>query len=163
MEKKEIARLSFEDFAEVVRKTALVSVDLVVRNSRDEILVGMRKNEPAKGYFFVPGGRILKKERISEAFERIAKNELGIEANFEGAGFLGVFEHIYSTNFTEKGDFGTHIIVLAYQLKVKEDSLYLPEEQHSEYKWLSKESMEKEARVHRYTKVYFDCHQRNTE
>jgi colanic acid biosynthesis protein WcaH len=159
MRKNTPKKLSHEELAEVVRRTPLVSVDLVVKNSRGDILVGLRTNEPAKGYWFVPGGRILKDERIAEAFERIACEELGIRPVFEDARFLGVFEHLYPSNFTEKEGFGTHYVVLAYEVTIDEKAVISPDEQHSEYKWLGKDSPEKEANVHPYTRAYFDCWQ----
>jgi colanic acid biosynthesis protein WcaH len=159
MRKNTPKKLSRDELAEVVKRTPLVSIDLVVKNSRGEILVGLRKNEPAKGFWFVPGGRILKDERIAEAFERIAYEELGIRPAFGGARFLGVFEHLYPNNFTEKEGFGTHYVVLAYEVAIDETAVTSPDEQHSEYKWLSNESPEKEPNVHPYTKAYFDCSQ----
>ncbi|MHC4062059.1 MAG: GDP-mannose mannosyl hydrolase, partial [Planctomycetota bacterium] len=148
-----------DEYAEVVKKTALVSIDLVVKNERGEILVGLRNNAPAKGSWFVPGGRILKDERIAEAFERIAYDELGIRPAFKDARFLGVFEHLYPNNFTEKEEFSTHYVVLAYEIKIAETALNPPRNQHSEHKWLTKQSLDKEADIHPYTRAYFDCSQ----
>ncbi|HUW19052.1 MAG TPA: GDP-mannose mannosyl hydrolase [Sedimentisphaerales bacterium] len=159
MRRKEPRKLGHDELAEVVRKAPLVSVDLVVKNSRGEILVGLRKNEPARGLWFVPGGRILKDERIAAAFERIAHDELGIDLTFEDATFRGAFEHFYPTNFTEKETFSTHYVVLAYEIEIGEDPLNLPQDQHSEYKWLSRQSLDREPNVHPYTKAYFDCSQ----
>jgi len=51
--------------------SALVSIDLIIRNARDEVLLGLRSNEPAKGFYFVPGGMIRKGERLGEAFASI--------------------------------------------------------------------------------------------
>jgi len=155
MRRNKPKKLSRDELAEVVKNAPLVSIDLVVKNIRGEILVGLRKNEPAKGFWFVPGGRILKAERIAEAFGRITYDELGITPAFEDARFLGVFEHLYPNNFTESEDFGTHYVVLAYEIRTGEASLNLPDDQHSEYKWLSKESPENEPNVHPYTKAYF--------
>ena len=140
----------------MVKNAPLVSIDLVVKNGQDGILVGLRKNEPAKGFWFVPGGRILKEERIAEAFERVVYDELGVKAAFEDGRFLGVVEHLYPNNFTESEDFGTHYVVLVYEIKINETELSPPRNQHSDYKWLSKESVEKEPNVHPYTKAYFD-------
>lgn len=157
MRRKTPKKLSRKQLAEVVRNAPLVSIDLVVKNRRGQILVGLRKNEPAKGYWFVPGGRILKDERVPEAFERIARDELGIKLTFPDARFLGVFEHLYPNNFTEEQEFSTHYVVLAYEVRTGEASHNLPDEQHSEYKWLSNESLAKEGNVHPYTRRYFDC------
>jgi colanic acid biosynthesis protein WcaH len=62
--------LSPDDFRSVVRLAPLVSIDLIIRNVRGEVLLGLRNNEPAKGSYFVPGGIILKQERLYEAFAR---------------------------------------------------------------------------------------------
>jgi colanic acid biosynthesis protein WcaH len=158
MTDKKPTQLSFDKLAQVVENAPLVSIDLIVKNDRDEILVGLRKNEPARDFWFVPGGRILKEERIAQAFERIACEELGLNLTYEDAGFVGVFEHFYPSNFTQKGSFGTHYVALAYQITTAETSLDLPKAQHSRYKWLNKESVHKESNVHPYTKAYFNCH-----
>ena len=57
--------LNDTDFLHIVDATPLVSIDLVLRNERDEVLLGQRKNRPAQGIWFVPGGRIRKNERVT--------------------------------------------------------------------------------------------------
>ena len=59
-----MAFLNKQAFTEVIDRTPLVSIDLVVENEKGEILFGLRKNRPAKDYWFVPGGRILKNETL---------------------------------------------------------------------------------------------------
>jgi len=66
--------LSHSDLNTVIRLAPLVAIDLIIRDPQDRILLGLRNNEPAKGYFFVPGGIILKDEPLAEAFVRIMKN-----------------------------------------------------------------------------------------
>lgn len=61
-----------------MRLTPLVAIDLIVR-SEEKVLLGRRTNEPAKGFFFVPGGRIFKGETARTAFQRITLAELGFE------------------------------------------------------------------------------------
>jgi hypothetical protein len=53
-----------DEFAHVVRLAPLVSIDLVIRDNEQKVLVALRTNEPAKGVYFVPGGCILKNEAI---------------------------------------------------------------------------------------------------
>jgi len=156
MRDKKAIKLNHNDFVEVVKNTPLVSIDLIVVNDQNEVLLGLRKNEPAKNYWFVPGGRILKNERIAKAFERIAKNELGINLAYRDADFLGVFEHLYPENFTERQDFSTHFVVLAYQVKLTQTLPNLPKTQHSRYEWFNRQSLLNEKNVHPYIKVYFE-------
>lgn len=70
-------KLSQADFGFIVRHMPLVSIDLFVRNPDDAILLGLRRNEPAKDTWFVPGGVIRKGETRAQAFERISHMELG--------------------------------------------------------------------------------------
>src|SRR6266436_8013404 len=98
--------LSRDEFIAIVERAPLISIDLIVRNCSGQVLLGLRKNEPAKNSWFVPGGRIYKDESIETAFRRISQGELGFCQPVEDAFFLGVFEHLYPTNFAEKNGFG---------------------------------------------------------
>jgi len=149
-------KLGREDLIGVVKNAPLVSVDLVVRNGGGRVLLGWRSNRPARDCWFVPGGRILKNERISQAFERIAKDELGAAVSFDDARLIGVFDHIYEDNFAGEGEFGTHYVVLAYEVRVEEAALDLPNDQHSKYQWFTAESADKDEKVHPNTRVYFE-------
>jgi len=148
-------KLNHSDFVEVIKNAPLVSIDLIVENNRNQVLLGLRKNEPARNYWFVPGGRILKDERIAEAFERIVKNELGIHLAYKDADFLGVFEHLYPANFARKQEFSTHYVVLAYRVGITQTLPKLPKTQHSRYQWFNKRSLRNDKKVHPYTRVYF--------
>ena len=54
--------LDKDTFSTVIQNTPLISIDLIVENKKGQILLGKRVNEPALGYWFVPGGRIFKDE-----------------------------------------------------------------------------------------------------
>ena len=99
----------------IVANTPLVSIDLVVRNGRGEILLGQRTNRPAQGMWFIPGGRIRKDESIQNAFLRLSREELGAAVPVDEAQILGVYEHFYPDNFSVDG-FSTHYVALGYQL-----------------------------------------------
>src|SRR5580700_157310 len=92
------ASLSNADLREVIRLAPLIAMDFIVRNAQSEVLLGLRNNEPAKGSYFVPGGRIWKGERLRDAFARILKSETNCAGNFDDARALGVYEHFYATN-----------------------------------------------------------------
>jgi colanic acid biosynthesis protein WcaH len=63
-------------FALVVESTPLISIDLVVKSVANKILLGKRINRPAQNFWFVPGGRMYKNEKLDQAFKRIALAEL---------------------------------------------------------------------------------------
>ncbi|MCX6928056.1 MAG: hypothetical protein NT154_33320 [Verrucomicrobia bacterium] len=52
-EPKPGARLEPQDFETVIRSTPLIAIDLVVRSADGRVLLGRRRNEPAKGCLFV--------------------------------------------------------------------------------------------------------------
>ena len=148
-------RLPPEDFDEAVRLTPLVAIDLIVRSPEGRVLVGRRRNEPAKGCLFTTGGRITKNETLAAAFRRISFAELGVENNIKDARFMGIFEHFYQTNNHEVPGFGTHYVVLAYQLTAATENLRLPQDQHGEFAWLTEAELLSNPEVHRNVKEYF--------
>ena len=149
------AWLEPQDFEHVVRFTPLVSIDIVVRSKDGRVLLGRRKNEPAKNSFFVPGGRITKNESLEAAFKRITAAELGVPMELKQARFIGVYEHIYQENVFGKEGFGTHYIVLAYELILTQTPASLPTQQHEDYVWKMEREVVDWPAVHEYTKAYF--------
>jgi colanic acid biosynthesis protein WcaH len=146
--------LSADEFETVIRLAPLVSIDLVVRSEEGDILVGRRTNEPAKGLFFVPGGRIQKGETVEAAFRRIAQTELGLEQELSRARFLGVFNHFYNKNFFDKPGFGTHYVAMGYELTLPKSSVILDGKQHAESAWKSAAEILALPDAHEYTKAY---------
>jgi len=143
-----------EQFLEVVARAPLVSIDLVVRDGAGRVLLGLRRNAPARGFWFVPGGVIRKNETLDVAYRRISRNELGLELRRDDGRLLGAYEHFYAENADDRPGFGTHYVVLAHALEV--DSLPPPPpEQHSVYRWMSPAEILDTADVHENTKAYF--------
>ena len=145
--------LDRETFKTIIDTTPLVSIDLLVRNAQGQILVGKRVNRPAQGFWFVPGGRILKNERLAEAFSRLTEAELGLKLDIRNARYLGLYEHFYddsiftdaeadvSINGVSTNDVSTHYVVNGFELVLPESHVNLPREQHNEYRWLSEKNL----------------------
>lgn len=146
-------RLELNTFKTVVESTPLISIDLVVRNQMGHVLLGERTNRPAQGYWFVPGGRILKDETFEQAFKRLTQIELGKELTLSEARFLGPYEHHYDDNFSGT-HFSTHYVVLGYEVTLDIDTVDLPKEQHGDYRWWEVEELLSSDSVHHNTKVY---------
>lgn len=147
--------LNDDIFSQTVRFAPLVSIDLIVRDPDRKILVGLRTNEPAKGFYFVPGGRIRKDETIKHAFTRILETEVGCQADFEDARLLGVYEHMYAENRFGHPNYGTHYVVLAYEPLLNQRPTVILDIQHSSYQWLPEAELKASPGVHPYTKAYF--------
>ena len=147
--------LDAQVFAQVVKHAPLVSIDLILQDPQDRIFFGCRRNQPAKGRWFVPGGRIRKGEGLDQALHRIVWEELGVESISSAAEFVGVVEHFYEDNFAAEAGYGTHFIVLAYIFILEAPLTNLPPEQHTEYRWWDIAELIKSPEVHPYTKAYF--------
>ena len=129
--------------------------------SSEGILLGKRKNAPAKDSYFVPGGRIRKNETLDSALNRIIKEETNISENlnFSNQNLLGVYEHFYEDNFFGNKEYNTHYIVLAYLIKVIEVEIkdkIISTDQHSEFLWYRKNSKINNKEIHQNTRDYFD-------
>jgi colanic acid biosynthesis protein WcaH len=147
--------LSDEDFLQVIANAPLVSIDLLVRRGDGSLLLGLRRNKPAQGTWFVPGGRIRKGESVEEAFARITETELGQRVSFADAMFRGVFTHKYPDNFLEAPEVQTHYVVLAYELDKAIDLASIPTSQHSICRWWTVAQAEVCELVHHNTLAYF--------
>lgn len=146
--------LAKEVFETVIKSTPLVSIDLVVNNAEGQVLLGLRNNRPAQGFWFVPGGRILKDESMADAFARLCRQELGINRAITEANFVGPYQHFYN-DCVFNVNISTHYVVLAYEIVVDVNELVLPKEQHNEYRWFDVAELLNLPEVHEHSKWYF--------
>ena len=142
-----------EQFLRIVEATPLVSIDLVIRNESGEVLLGQRLNRPAKGSWFVPGGRIRKNERVKEALARISQRELGIV--IADVKLIGVFDHLYEDNFLGAPGVNTHYVVIGFAAQLPRNASVTPDDQHSELRWWRVDELLPHPEVHQNTKTYF--------
>src|SRR3974377_134932 len=117
--------VSHTEVATVILLAPLIAIDLIIRNARDEVLLGLRKNEPAKGCYFVPGG----------------------------ARLIGVLEHSYDNNRSGNGGYGTHYVVLGYEFEWPSVAVPKPDDQHSELRWWPVAELLTSDRVHKHAKT----------
>jgi colanic acid biosynthesis protein WcaH len=147
--------LDKETFIDVIRHTPLVSIDLIITRPDGCALLGQRLNEPARGFWFVPGGRIYKDETLASAFQRICRDELNSEQALEQAQLQGCYEHFYRENFANHPDTSTHYVVLAYRLALTSALDKLPDRQHDEYRWFKPSTITDNPAIHENTRAYF--------
>ena len=132
--------LTNEIFEIVLENSPLVSVDIILENEKNQILLGKRRNQPAKGSWFVPGGRIRKGELIIDALKRVALEEVGLVIKNHKYNFLGAFDHIYDNSIfsTEARPSSTHYVALGFHYQIRAEEVSEVENpQHSELSWMS--------------------------
>ncbi len=150
--------LPAETWLQVIASAPLVSIDLIVRDAEGRVLVGLRRNEPARDTWFVPGGAIRKNETLDAAFARITAAELGRASARRDARLLGIYEHFYPGNFMQMPGIATHYIVLAHELDLAltgDLPAALPQDQHGAYRWMSPFELREHPQVHENTRAYF--------
>lgn len=149
--------LQSSQFHKAIELTQLVSIDLIVVDEDNKVLVGKRRNDPAKGHYFVPGSRIYKYEQLNDAVKRISNYELGITIN--DFAIKGIYDHIYDNNFLDN-QFGTHYICIAITCQNIDNDLKKiicnkMKDQHEDSVWMDIGDLLNNNLVHKYTKNYF--------
>ena len=140
-------------FLDIIDKTPLCSIDILI-NIKNKYVFGLRKNKPASGYYFVPGGRILKNEIYQLTIKRILKNELGLSIINPKFKIIGIYNHIYRDNVFNAKNINTHYFVCAIEIKLKNEIKLTKDSQHKKFILLTKVEALKHNKVHKLTKNY---------
>ncbi len=128
-------RIPEELYKQILENMSVCCVDAVIVNKRRALLV-YRKNEPAKDQWWVPGGRVLKNERLEDAIIRKVKEETGLEVVVEKK--VGVYETMFERGQIPDLKTGVHtinVVFLVYQ-KDPEQEIKI-DETSGDYKWIS--------------------------
>jgi colanic acid biosynthesis protein WcaH len=107
-------------FDQIVKRLPIASVEAVIV-SNGALLFLKRNNEPVKGEWWFPGGRIRKGESLEDALRREIREETGLEISDYR------LINVYSRIFPER-----HDLTIAYLCKCKKGKVVLNGE-HSEY------------------------------
>lgn len=118
--------LSDQEYREVFEKAARLCVDLIF-TCGDGVLLTKRAIPPFEGLWHLPGGRVIKGERIEEAVKRITECELGIKFGQEyNPRLIGFIEVIHDGEFT-------HSVSLAFNFNLPAGNV-TTDSQSSEWK-----------------------------
>ena len=130
--------LDAQTFKTVIENTPLVSIDLcLVCNG--QVLLGRRTNEPLKGRWFTPGGRIHKNETWQDALLRIAEVELGLSGiAVDDCALMGMWDHFYNNSALDQNT-STHYVNLPHYAEFKSKPQIALDDQHSESEWFDLE------------------------
>lgn len=137
--------ISEEEYAGILEKMPICCVDIVIHRHNKVILI-LRKNEPFKGFYWVPGGRVIKKERLEEAALRKASEETGLEVELIRK--IGVYETISEKSPFKSMTTGVHSVNIVFLAKAIEGSEEKIDKNHKSFMWV--ESITEE--MHPYIK-----------
>ena len=108
--------LSQKDYDFIYSRVPRVCVDLVILSTKG-LLLSKRKIEPNYGMWHLPGGRIFIHEKVADAVQRIAKNELNVKVQIDS--FIGYIEYLKEIRKATQN----HSLSLVFKLKVKSGTL----------------------------------------
>lgn len=119
-----------EEYSKIQAVLPILCVDCLIIYQAKCLLL-KRTQEPAKGQYWFPGGRIFKGELIPTAAIRKAREEVNLECSFER------IISIEETIFTRQGDmqFDIHTVNVCCQLSVSDISDIVLDSSHNGYIW----------------------------
>lgn len=123
-----------EKYRFILDNMPICCVDVVIECG-EKFLVCKRKDQPVMGWWWFPGGRLLKGEDILQCARRKANEEAGIPKSETLNMFkVDVFETIF-----DSGPLGakSHTVNITYHLLItKEDDVKISEQDFSDYRWV---------------------------
>jgi colanic acid biosynthesis protein WcaH len=131
---------------------ALPQVCVEVLLERDgEVLVARRTNDPARGEWFWPGGRLYKGEKLDAAAERVGRAELGVAVDIVDR--VGVYSHFWDTASVAGAD-SRHTVNVAYHVRQRDpDATLTLDDQHDAHRFVTADDPD----LHDYLYRYFDA------
>lgn len=140
-------------FKSIVKNSPLVSIDLcLIHNGK--ILLGKRTNEPLKGRWFTPGGRILKNEPWQECMRRVAYSELGLAIeDLPSFTLMGIWDHFYENSVMDE-NISTHYVNLSHYCILEERPSLFIDQQHDDLKWFDLDEVAGKNNFHEYMQIY---------
>lgn len=103
-------------YKEIIKNVPILCIDLIIIY-QDQYLLVKRKENPLKGEWWVPGGRVQIGETVYAAAKRKLIEELGLKLSFSFE-LVGMYEDIFN-----ESSFGTHAyqtMSIVFQVILKE-------------------------------------------
>lgn len=115
-----------ELYATIKSVMPVLCVDMLIRDADGRVLLGKRNNSPAKGEWWIPGGRVLIWETLVSAVHRKALQELSVDVVIDSV--VGTYDNIFPGE--------VHTVTVVYACRVDSGAIET-DDQHSECKWFT--------------------------
>ena len=127
-----------ELYKSILNCMPIPTVDILFVNSKDELLLGKRNNEPLMWIYYIPGGRVNKGEWSLNAAKRKVNEELGIDIDISRLQFIWVYDDIFDNSAF--AGISTHCIPVTYMYRLlahEIDQFALADNQHTDLRFFS--------------------------
>lgn len=122
--------IPWPEYEQIIIRVPIVCVDVVIYYDNQYLMI-KRADEPAKGEWWLPGGRLFKGETIEQCAIRKAREETGLECYYDG------IAHFDSTIFdTGPGGIPIHSVNFCVRLWTKSNGVEL-DKSCLDYKWIT--------------------------
>ena len=126
--------IPLEKYKEILEQMPIVCVELLIQHD-GKILLVKRKDKPAQGTWWLPGGRILKNESQEAAAQRLALREVGFD--IEIVRQVGAYDEIF-----KEGPFdiktGLHSVCVEYLCRPKGSVIVKLDTTSADCRWIDK-------------------------
>lgn len=116
-------RFSDDAYADVLDGIVVCCADCALVSEDWEVLLGKRTDEPAKGFFWVMGGRMTPGDDPRETAKRVLNREIGLDVpriesiiDLQSTG-----SYVFRTRSQEPKNHGCHMVGLNHYLVIKND------------------------------------------
>ena len=118
-----------KEYQKIIKSMPIFCIDFLISFQNKYLLI-KRKEEPLKNLYWVIGGRLMFKEKITHAAKRIQEREIGTYfSNFREIGFSNYF-------FPDKQNSrATHTPTLLFHIAVKTMFSPILDEQNNNFIW----------------------------
>lgn len=118
-----------ELYTQILQVMPIPCVDLLVADGAGNVLLLLRKNEPAAGQWWFPGGRVLFGEKREDAARRKLEEECGLVATQLQE--IGTFDLLLNTG----QDARVHFITTLFKVQMARGSVIRLDHQSHEARW----------------------------
>jgi len=133
-------------YKKMLEHTVIAAVDAIILY-QGKVLLVLRKQEPCKGHWWVPGGRQYKGERGEEAIVRKVKEEIGLDVEIKKQ--VGVYDVMFDTTAFYNVSSGVHYLARVFLVTPKNIDTLKVDNNHLTVKWVDNI----EDNLHEYVKT----------
>ena len=119
-------------YQQILENMPIFCIDIVLYH-QGKVLLTYRTQEPAKDQWWIQGGRVFKNETFAQAVQRLAKREIGIEADIIKQ--IGAYEVFFLQGILPTKT-GIHDVAVVFLVKPKDNTKIKLDETHKEWKWI---------------------------